>query len=329
MIINILEKKYNFNKTSYCKEKNLDIEKIKNGSVSLNINIVNDLIDHTIKKEKNYKLIFDLSKLAKPSDLGILGYLVLNSKTVASSLNTLCTYYILIGKSIKPVLIETDDYYKLSIYSNTEDKGLIHLEKYKTLIHLFAIINLIEDLSKKSIRPIYINLLQDKTFVSNEKNILNDIKINFAEDENAMYFDKNINKINIESSQNKDFEYYKKLAEKHLDINLNNETLYTKVSALILASFSELDVSLNSIYNKVEMSPRVLQKKLKQENTSFSKILEEVRKKLCIYYLKKGLDIQTIAIYLSYNEVNSLFRSFKKWYKITPKEWLLKNKSQV
>ena len=116
--------------------------------------------------------------------------------------------------------------------------------------------------------------------------------------------------------------YFEQEAQEILKLNLIGETLTIQISGLILASTSELDISLNSIANKTKFSVRVLQKLLKKEGTTFSEILEDVRKKLATYYLIKGIDIETISISLGFSELSSFFRIFKKWYSLSPKEWL-------
>ncbi|WP_419773472.1 AraC family transcriptional regulator ligand-binding domain-containing protein [Halarcobacter sp.] len=309
LISNLLESKYNFNKEKYFKENNIN---------KIDIEEVNDLLDFCIQEYKSYEILIELSKQAKPKDLGILGYLVLNSSSIAHSLKLLSTYYCLIGNSIKPTLLKTNEYYKLSIYSNSKEEGILNIEHNKIFIHLFAFLHLLNELSSKEIVPKYINLMQDKLF---DTKYISNIKVNFSQDENAIYFDKDIENINLISANKNEFEYYKNELEQLLNLNLNKESYKTKISALVFSSIMELDISLETISKKLDLHPRVLQKRLKKEKISYSHIVEDIRKKLCLYYLKKGLDTTTISIYLCYKETNSFFRSFKKWFNQTPKQY--------
>lgn len=315
-VINFFKKKYNFNENIFLEQRS-----INRSDLQVKIIYLNELIDEVIKETKDYSVLYHLATLATPKHMGVLGYMMLHSSNISDAMNKMCKYYLLIGKSIKPVFIKTHNAYKIGIYENNEKNGLQNLEKYKAQIHLFAIIHLINNIAIQKIKPSSITFIQDKPLFSNFNNDLG-IKIEFNSAENAIYFDKNIENIKTISSNNKMLKYFEQEAQEILKLNLIGETLTIQISGLILASTSELDISLNSIANKTKFSVRVLQKLLKKEGTTFSQILEDVRKKLATYYLIKGIDIETISISLGFSELSSFFRIFKKWYSLSPKEWL-------
>ena len=327
-IAGFFNKEYNFDTHTFLEKKQLCISTLKTTQSTIHVSYVTELIDEVVKQTKDNNVLFKLSSLATPKNIGVLGYLMLHSKNICEALDKLCKYYLLIGKSIKPVFIKIDDGYKIGIYANDEEQGLSNLEKYKAQIHLFAIVHLINNITSEKIKPEYITFMQDKPLYFNEHENIIGIKVIYNADENAMYFSKDIQKISTLSSNDTLVRSFEKEAEETLQLRLVGESLQVKISGLILVSTSELDISLESIANKAKLHPRVLQKYLKKENTSFSKILEEVRKKLCAYYLLKDVDIATIAVSLGYSELSSFFRAFKRWYFMTPKQWLLKKKNE-
>ena len=325
-ILDFFEKECEFDVASFLDKRDINKTVLQSNNQLVDISYINELIDEVINKTKDYSILFKLSTLATPKNLGVLGYLMLHSKNIGDALDKLCKYYLLIGKSIKPVFVNIDNGYKISIYSNNEKQGLVTLEKYRAQIHLFAIIHLINNITNSQIKPEYVTLMQEQAVDTPTQTKISGIKIYFNKDENAIYFNKNIKNISTTFSDNILLRKFEKEAEDILKLNLVGESLTVKISGLVLASTSELDFSLESIASKLDISPRVLQKKLKKENTSFSNILEEVRKKLSTYYLLKGVDISTVSVSLGYSELSSFFRAFKKWYFTTPKKWLLENK---
>lgn len=67
------------------------------------------------------------------------------------------------------------------------------------------------------------------------------------------------------------------------------------------------------------ISPRVLQRKLKTEGTTYKVLGEEVRKALAHRYLKAGKSILETATLLGYNDASAFSRAFKQWHGFSPK----------
>ena len=68
------------------------------------------------------------------------------------------------------------------------------------------------------------------------------------------------------------------------------------------------------------MTPRSLQRRLKEENTSFNAVREQVRRELTQRYLADNLSISEISFLLGFSEPSAFFRAFKRWTGMTPIE---------
>lgn len=67
------------------------------------------------------------------------------------------------------------------------------------------------------------------------------------------------------------------------------------------------------------MTIRSLQRKLKEEGTTFRELLDEVRKEIAIGYLKEGNDsICEIALLLGFTDQSAFHHAFKRWTGKTP-----------
>lgn len=77
--------------------------------------------------------------------------------------------------------------------------------------------------------------------------------------------------------------------------------------------------SLNEIAANFNVSPRTLQRKLKDEGISYQDVADEVRKSLAIHYLEEGgYPVKQISYMLGYNELSAFTRAFKRWTGRTP-----------
>lgn len=73
--------------------------------------------------------------------------------------------------------------------------------------------------------------------------------------------------------------------------------------------------------SKLGLSTRTLQRRLKEEGTSFQRTLDEVRTELARHYLKNSsMSGAEISFLLGFEDPNSFFRAFQRWTGKTPRE---------
>ena len=69
-------------------------------------------------------------------------------------------------------------------------------------------------------------------------------------------------------------------------------------------------------------SPRTLRRRLKEEGTSYKKLVSGVRKEKAIKLLKTtSLPIQQIALETGFNDLPNFYRAFKRWTGKTPGDY--------
>jgi AraC-like DNA-binding protein len=81
---------------------------------------------------------------------------------------------------------------------------------------------------------------------------------------------------------------------------------------------SEKQGSYPSVYamaQELNMSPRTLLRKLKQEGVSYQRLLDEARKEVAEWYLlRTRMPIETIAERLGYVDASNFSRTFRRWF---------------
>ena len=82
------------------------------------------------------------------------------------------------------------------------------------------------------------------------------------------------------------------------------------------------DCNATTVAQCLGLSRRTLQRKLRDENTSFQQQLDEVRSELAISYLQEDqFSLTDISELLGFTESSVLTRSFRRWFGITPSQW--------
>jgi AraC-like DNA-binding protein len=71
---------------------------------------------------------------------------------------------------------------------------------------------------------------------------------------------------------------------------------------------------------RLGLTPRSLQRRLKDEGTAFQVVREDVRRQLAERYLADRLSLAEISFLLGFSEPSAFFRAFKRWTGLTPLE---------
>lgn len=81
--------------------------------------------------------------------------------------------------------------------------------------------------------------------------------------------------------------------------------------------------SLEDVASNFNITPRSLQRRLKEESTNFQQIADQVRKSLALHYLEKGkYQLKEISYILGYNELSAFSRAFKRWTGKPPQQYI-------
>src|SRR5262245_58421573 len=91
------------------------------------------------------------------------------------------------------------------------------------------------------------------------------------------------------------------------------------------ALFAELDrgePTLEAIAARLRMSPRTLQRRLREEGSSLSAVLDRLRAELALRYLgEPRTSIGEVAFRLGFSDPTTFHRAFRRWTGQTPAEY--------
>jgi AraC-like DNA-binding protein len=97
-------------------------------------------------------------------------------------------------------------------------------------------------------------------------------------------------------------------------------TVTAQVARVLREALRQDEGSVELIAKRLGMTPRSLQRRLKDEQTSFNAVRESVRQELSQRYLADKLSIAEISFLLGFSEPSAFFRAFKRWTGMTPIE---------
>ncbi|HET8563134.1 MAG TPA: AraC family transcriptional regulator [Candidatus Binatia bacterium] len=111
----------------------------------------------------------------------------------------------------------------------------------------------------------------------------------------------------------------KQHVERALSEMPREDDLLASIRKAIAESMRDGDPTLARVAKSVAMSPRTVQRRLKEYGVEFKELMEDTRRRFALNYLKdRKTRLTEIAFLLGYSEVSAFNRAFKRWTGATP-----------
>ncbi|KPJ87855.1 MAG: hypothetical protein AMJ53_17565 [Gammaproteobacteria bacterium SG8_11] len=171
------------------------------------------------------------------------------------------------------------------------------------------------------INPILVTLPREKPQVAKEFSEFFNAPIEYEAPETALFFiDEQVEKPlptgNVELAHAND-----KIVKNYLS-HLDRTHVAMQVKSKIVDLLSSGMVTEQDMAEALNMSLRSLQRKLREEGTSYKEILEDTRRDLATKYIQNSrLSISEISFLLGFSEISNFSRAFKRWNGRAPSEF--------
>lgn len=111
-------------------------------------------------------------------------------------------------------------------------------------------------------------------------------------------------------------------AARRLASQPHSETASTSVRRLIREQMGQRLIDLPSIAEQMGLSPRTLQRRLREEGLTFQSLHDGCRQERARdYLLAVEGDIDSLSALLGYSEPANFYRAFKSWFGVSPNEY--------
>ena len=96
----------------------------------------------------------------------------------------------------------------------------------------------------------------------------------------------------------------------------------SRVRVAVAEALPSGEVSQERIAHLLHLSVRTLQRRLRDEGTTFRDVLEETRRDLALRYVGAGvMTLGEITFMLGFSEPSNLTRAFRRWTGYSPRAW--------
>ncbi len=147
-------------------------------------------------------------------------------------------------------------------------------------------------------------------------------EILFSQSENKICFPVSLALWPVTKADTSLFPVLEKHAKHLLSQKQSQQGLVGEVKRVLLPRMARQETQIGLVAEDLNLSARTLQRKLKDLDTSFQKVLDGLRQEVASYYLEhSSLSIIEITFLLGFKEQSSFNHAFKDWTGYTPKNY--------
>ena len=257
-----------------------------------------------------------LSTSMAPKQAGVLGYVLLNSATLGDALVNLVRYYRvmtdglefdlevggkearLVGRITDPLVVDG---------RQIAEFGLGVLYRFCQLI------------TGRDLRLSWVEFRHDKPREARTVGKILGAPVRYRQNSAAMVLAVTLLDCPIESADNQLLKILKRHCRQILGDRPQADNFVFEVQQLITTLLTTGQPKIDAAAQELGMSSRTLTRRLAEDGLTYKGLLDEVRQKLAMRYLKDSrISIKNVAYLLGYSEVSAFYHAFRRWTGSSP-----------
>ncbi len=252
------------------------------------------------------------AKCWHPSNFGTLGYALLMSTCLRTTLERLIRFHRVISDAAFGKLIENQD--RTTLLFNLTNKDEKQYSPAREDAAIAWIMSVLQVNYQSPLSPVSLSFTHGRPPGCAGKY--------YELFQGPIIFDAPVSGIELSlddadrilPSGNKDMAEFNDQAMTKYLLAKNSDPLVSRVTKIIVEHLPSGDATIEKAASELFMSKRKLQRLLQDEGTSFMTILNETRADIAKEYVRnKDMDLTEIAFLLGFSEQSTFSRSFKRW----------------
>ena len=313
---NYLEK-HGHDAASIYREAKLNYEQVSNPGAPFRMENINRLWWNVTEIVHDPCFGLELAELWHPSNFGALGYAMLASSTLRTSLARLVRYHRIVSNFNFIRMDESKEGLAVTLLHNKE----IDYIPARADATLAMIMNICRLNYTANLAPGSVTLTHSKPDCAARYFAYFQSPVFFNADWNRLTLPLDAVDKKLPNDNPQLAEFHDQLIIEYLD-QLDEEDIIQKVKAEIIAQLPSGNVTQETVARKIYISTRNMQRRLQKEGTTFNTIQNETRLDLARQFLTdKHDDMTEIAFLLGFSEVSAFSRAFKRWTGVSPSQF--------
>jgi AraC-like DNA-binding protein len=249
-------------------------------------------------------------------NIGPLAYVVLNSPTIAIADAHVKRYLKLYNQAARVFFtVEEQRAYLQYVLVDLGIEAPRQQNEYSMVIRL----NTIRMMVGSQWAPLEVRFAHEAPEQISEHLRIFGAPVLFGYPTNAFVIEREFLERRIPAADQRLYGIIKRYLERVLAEIPQEDAVLASVRRAVAESMREGDPNLARVAKKMAMSPRTLQRQLKEQGIEFKQLVADTRRRFALRYLRDRRNTLTeIAFLLGYSEASAFNRAFKRWTGSTP-----------
>lgn len=296
------------------KEAGWDIEKLADPDARIPTLLARKLVLATIEKTNDPALGIHAGERIESADFGVMGLATRNCPNVRSSLLCIARYTKLLDDNIEGVLVEERDRAVWQI-RNLVPRPLAAVNDFQVTSAVVANRHYVG----RVVLPIEVHVRHDRPSYAAEYARVFGAPVRFNAAHNAVVFPRSLLDEPVLSANADFFAVFDDQAQRALERLSQAQGVRARVQQILAKRLAEGTSDVESMASELHMSASTLRRRLSEENTTYSELLEQVRRELAMHHIHdRRLAVGEIAFLLGFGSQSAFGRAFRRWAGTSP-----------
>ena len=246
----------------------------------------------------------------RASDYHAMGYAMLASRSLRRALERLVRYFRIINDAAGFELLETTQRLTVAYVAPGSGFGLAPLQEQARWASILGICRAIHD---GPLNPVEVTMRQPAPPCPERVDACFGCPVRFGAPRGSIAFDRQTADRPLVAANRELAAANDRIAAEYL-ARLQRGDVGSRVKEAVLDHLPSGAPSDEDVARALHLSTRTLQRKLRDEGTTYSAVLEAVRRELAAAYLRdQDLTLTEISYLLGFGDTSSFSRAFKRW----------------
>jgi AraC-like DNA-binding protein len=277
-----------------------------------------ELLERGISNRQDPTIGLLAGSLAEPCDLDVLEYAARSRPTLGDALTCIARYYRLMHAAGEFLLIEQGE---RMIYRYRVTDGVYQPPAANDFV-LGSTISFVRRNSAQNVEAEEIHFAHPEPAYADVYTTYFHCPIYFGGGKNEIVLHKSALATPMARSDPEVSEAYEQHARRLLERLPAIEGIAGRVRRIIVEQLRGGEVTMEFMALRMAMSVPTLRRRLDQEGTTFSDIVDEIRKELAERYLREpSMAVSEVAFLLGFSSESAFHRAFRRWTGVAPSEF--------
>lgn len=261
------------------------------------------------------------------SELGAIGYAMMNSPTVKASLENFARYLAAYSRGCHFELRTEGQFYLYDFAYELPGVGVID-RRHEAECTFALILNVVRTLSGTRAGPERVCFEHPRPLCDREHRRIFGTRVDFGCSINRITFRKRLLDCPVATAEPRLFDVIEGHLQRALEEHSHPVDLVNQVRALVARELSNGAPTIDWVADRLALTRRTLQRRLSDHGVGFSEIVDDIRRGMALQYVERSnVPLQEIAFLLGYAHMSAFCRVFRRWTGTTPQ--LHRNRSRA